>query len=88
MVGWNRLLAGRWRDPLIGRDLLLGGLLGVSTTLLFQVQTLLPDWMGLPPEPRPGKSDQKPSSCKESNQFWALVHPFGRCRHGPPFGPI
>ena len=52
MVGWNRLLAGRWRDPLVGRDLLLGGLLGVTTTLLFQVQTLLPDWMGLaPPTP-------------------------------------
>jgi len=47
MVGWNRLLAGRWRDPLVGRDLLLGGLLGVATTLLFQWQTLLPNWMGL-----------------------------------------
>src|SRR5262249_48216950 len=49
MVGWNRLLAGRWRAPLVGRDLLLGGLLGVATTLLFQVQTLLPNWMGLAP---------------------------------------
>ena len=52
MVGWNRLLAGRWRDPLVGRDLLVGGLLGVTTTLLPQVQALLPGWMGLaPPTP-------------------------------------
>jgi serine/threonine-protein kinase len=52
MVSWNRLLAGRWRDPLVGRDLLLGGLLGVTTALLFQAQTLLPHWLGrAPPTP-------------------------------------
>jgi hypothetical protein len=58
MVGWNRLLAGRWRDPLVGRDLLVGGLLGVVTTLLPQVQALLPGWMGLaPPTPQGIRED-------------------------------
>jgi serine/threonine-protein kinase len=28
MIGWNRLLAGRWRDPRVGRDLLVGVLVG------------------------------------------------------------
>src|SRR5262249_34679757 len=28
VIGWNRLLEGRWRDPLVGRDILVGGLLG------------------------------------------------------------
>jgi len=36
MVSWQRLLSGRFRDPLVGRDLLLGGLAGavVSAVLL------------------------------------------------------
>jgi eukaryotic-like serine/threonine-protein kinase len=28
MVSWQRLLSGRFRDPLVGRDILLGGLAG------------------------------------------------------------
>lgn len=30
MVSWNRLLVGDWRDPLVGRDILLGTLFGVT----------------------------------------------------------
>lgn len=30
MVSWNRLLVGDWRDPLVGRDVLLGTLFGVA----------------------------------------------------------
>jgi serine/threonine-protein kinase len=52
VVGWNRLLEGRWRDPLVGRDVLIGGLAGVAVALLYQVQTLLPGWLGhAPPAP-------------------------------------
>ncbi|HEY4364768.1 MAG TPA: serine/threonine-protein kinase [Bryobacteraceae bacterium] len=36
LVTWTRLLAGRWRDPLVGRDALFGILLGVVYSLLFQ----------------------------------------------------
>ncbi len=36
LVTWTRLLAGRWRDPLVGRDVLFGILLGVVYLLLFQ----------------------------------------------------
>jgi hypothetical protein len=36
MVTWARLLAGRWRDPLVGRDVLFGILLGLVYLLLFQ----------------------------------------------------
>ena len=36
LVTWSRLLAGRWRDPLVGRDVLFGILLGLVYSLLFQ----------------------------------------------------
>lgn len=30
VVSWNRLLAGDWRDPLVGRDVLIGTLAGLA----------------------------------------------------------
>ena len=33
LVSWSRLIAGRWRDPLVGRDLLVGLALGTASTL-------------------------------------------------------
>jgi serine/threonine-protein kinase len=47
LVSWNRLLAGRFRDPLVGRDLLVGALFGVGTRLLWQIGILAPTWCGL-----------------------------------------
>jgi len=43
VVGWNRLLLGRLRDPLVGRDLLVGTLVGVGTALWVSVPRL-PLW--------------------------------------------
>jgi serine/threonine-protein kinase len=37
IISWSRLLLGRWRDPLVGRDLLYGLLLGAVWILIFQV---------------------------------------------------
>ena len=36
VVTWARLLAGNWSDPLVGRDVLFGILLGLVYLLLFQ----------------------------------------------------
>lgn len=33
IISWSRLLSGRLRDPLVGRDILYGGLLGVGSQL-------------------------------------------------------
>ena len=35
LVSWARLVAGRWRDPIVGRDVLIGSVLGMATTLVF-----------------------------------------------------
>jgi serine/threonine-protein kinase len=49
LVSWNRLLAGRFRDPLVGRDLLIGGVLGVLFSASLRLQVLAPAWIGMPP---------------------------------------
>jgi serine/threonine-protein kinase len=49
VVSWNRLLAGDWRDPLVGRDLLIGAaaasFMAVTILLLF----IVPLQLGYPP---------------------------------------
>ena len=52
IVSWSRLLAGGYRDPLVGRDILIGCLAAVSFSLLGDMQSLLPKWLGYPP-PQP-----------------------------------
>jgi serine/threonine-protein kinase len=51
LVSWTRVLAGRFRDPLVGRDILLGGLLGVALTLAHVLPPALDAWRGLPSRP-------------------------------------
>jgi serine/threonine-protein kinase len=51
MISWNRLLAGRLRDPLIGRDVLIGALAGVAVRTWWQLYHLLRSWLSLPDEP-------------------------------------
>jgi serine/threonine-protein kinase len=48
LVSWSRLLQGRWRDPLVGRDILVGGLTDLTTSALGTLRHLLPIWIGLP----------------------------------------
>jgi serine/threonine-protein kinase len=49
ITSWNRVLEGRLRDPLVGRDVLVGGLCGVVIAALTQVQAALPGWVGATP---------------------------------------
>src|SRR5437763_3089283 len=48
IISWNRLLAGDYCDPLVGRDLLLGALFGFVAELLGFLQALAPRWLGMP----------------------------------------
>ncbi|MDQ3908444.1 MAG: serine/threonine protein kinase [Acidobacteriota bacterium] len=50
LISWNRLLAGDWRDPLVGRDVLVGAAVGVFAGLVNYCWTLAPKWAGLPPD--------------------------------------
>jgi hypothetical protein len=48
IVSWVRLLDGRFRDPLVGRDVLLGLLAGILFALLNRLAIIGPAWLGLP----------------------------------------
>jgi serine/threonine-protein kinase len=47
MVSWVRLLGGRWRDALVGRDVLIGFALGIAAALALQTAPWLAIRLGL-----------------------------------------
>jgi hypothetical protein len=48
MIGWTRLLAGSWRDPRVGRDVLIGVGAGLLMTLIVASHNLIPMIAGRP----------------------------------------
>jgi serine/threonine protein kinase len=53
LISWSRLLAGQMRDSLVGRDLVVGIVVGTFFAIASRITTLVPGWMGkvpLPPE--------------------------------------
>jgi serine/threonine protein kinase len=51
LISWGRLLAGQMRDPMVGRDLLVGILAGVFMAVASGANAMVPDWMGKIPDP-------------------------------------
>jgi len=49
MVTWSRMLAGDLRDTLLGRDVLVGVLVGLSYDLIFNIAIALMQQRGAPP---------------------------------------
>ena len=49
MIGWSRLLAGNVRDPLVGRDVLVGVLVAIGDVLVLALHAALRRWTGRPP---------------------------------------
>jgi hypothetical protein len=55
LVSWSRLLAGGFRDPLVGRDVLVGCFFGAFLNDLAALGRVVPSWLGhLPPRPQSG----------------------------------
>ncbi len=44
LIGWARLLEGRFRDPRVGRDILIGAVAGTGLALTAHVVNGLPTW--------------------------------------------
>ncbi|PYQ97254.1 MAG: hypothetical protein DMF96_15375 [Acidobacteria bacterium] len=49
LIGWTRLLSGRVRDPLVGRDVLAGVAAGTVVAFLIALRELVPRVFGWPP---------------------------------------
>ncbi|MFN2392011.1 MAG: hypothetical protein ABR566_08575, partial [Pyrinomonadaceae bacterium] len=53
IISWNRLLAGDFGDPLVGRDILIGGILGLGHTVIIYLEPLSKQLLGLMVAPNP-----------------------------------
>jgi predicted Ser/Thr protein kinase len=49
LISWSRLLAGQFRDALVGRDLLIGIVMAVFLDVNARAAELAPQWMGPTP---------------------------------------
>jgi serine/threonine-protein kinase len=49
LISWKRLLGGQLRDPLVGRDVLLGCVAGSLVVVLWFVNAFVPLWVGMAP---------------------------------------
>jgi serine/threonine-protein kinase len=49
IISWNRLLSGRLRDQLVGRDILIGAAFGTAFTAFASFAYVLTKSMGIPP---------------------------------------
>jgi serine/threonine-protein kinase len=59
LISWSRLLAGRFQDPLVGRDALIGSLLGAFSIALVRLVWFVPGWLGFaPPQPYSGPQSE------------------------------
>ena len=59
LITWSRLTTGRLRDPMVGRDLLVGTLAGLLLSLFDPLLTLLPPALGYP-APAPYQTSLSP----------------------------
>ena len=49
IISWTRMLSGQFKDPVLGRDILLGALFGVTSAVLEHLQPLVEAALGKPP---------------------------------------
>jgi hypothetical protein len=50
IISWSRLLSGDFKDPLVGRDILIGAMLGGIGLLLRVLIFNFAGWIGMPPD--------------------------------------
>jgi len=70
LVSWSRMLSGRFRDPYVGRDLLIGIATGLLLVVVHSGTLILPRWLGWP-EPMPPAALS--SALVDLRQFMASV---------------
>ncbi len=51
LIGWTRLVAGRWADPRVGTDVMIGVAAGMAMTVLYAAHNVIPPLLGRPEPP-------------------------------------
>jgi hypothetical protein len=69
MFGWSRLLAGHVRDPLVGRDVMVGVLVAIGNAYVLGLVAMLRRWSGRPPPFPTGASADPFSGMPASSDF-------------------
>jgi len=59
LISWTRLMSGKWRDPMVGRDVLVGIAGGVAHASVAALTPLITRWLSLEPPLTPHDSDLK-----------------------------
>ncbi len=72
LTSWSRLLSGRFRDPMVGRDVLFGAIGGVVLVALQRSTRIVPAWFGLAP-PEPFVTATSPFSSARHVVFFLLI---------------
>jgi serine/threonine-protein kinase len=78
LFSWSRVLAGRFRDPLVGRDVLAGILGSAAMAMMIQAAELLPNWI-----PLSGMTPLAPSREFLLGPASVVAGIFRECSHGP-----
>jgi hypothetical protein len=65
IISWSRLLTGDYRDPLVGRDILLGAVIGAGMILIGILSIVAPRWIG-----RPSSFVFNPGSTEIAHRFF------------------
>jgi hypothetical protein len=50
IISWSRLLSGQFRDPVVGRDMLFGAILGIVWILIFRIRAIPMMHLGAAPD--------------------------------------
>jgi predicted Ser/Thr protein kinase len=45
LISWKRLMAGDWKDPMVGRDVLVGAAAGLLLLNVYVGALMVPDWL-------------------------------------------
>jgi serine/threonine-protein kinase len=48
LIGWARVAEGRWRDPRVGADIMVGSVAGALSALAMHLANAIPAWIELP----------------------------------------
>jgi hypothetical protein len=77
LIAWSRALDGQLRDPMVGRHILLGALVGLVASLLFELPALVSAAAGLPaPEPSGNLQGLRSTGAYLQGTFEALQDSF------------